>query len=512
MDLRLDQGDDGLWTVVRAGTAIATGLTHEAALLAIQDVLLEAAAVAAEQEVDAEVGLLPEAWEIPVLCETAATGPSRTFENCVWSSLDPANNIVPLWLSTSQEGGGHLGARLAGYFTSIEVGPTPRGAGRFYDNDVGEEARNLLLGGRTFGISADPTEQVTYDVECLEMDPEGMYCVQDRVSFTAYEIGGATMTPSPGFHNAHIVLASAPVEENPEPGEPADEGAPLATEETEAPVVASGAEPCCDACATRGRVPVTADLASRRAAIVAGGVQIPVAPPRAWFENPGFDRLTPVTIEDGGRFYGHLAPLNDPGACHTGSPQGACVLTPRSNTGYAYFLTGYIVCDDGSEVAVGRYTLGGGHADQRLSHRGAAEHYDNAGAGIADVTVGEDEYGIWMAGALTPGVTPEQIRLARVTSPSGDWRPVGRGLELVAALAVNQPGFPAARVAAGRVEALVAAGAPVMASLTEDREPDRVARLEALVRDLNRSLTGDSRASLVHLGRERLRERLRATV
>ncbi len=98
-----------------------------------------------------------------------------------------------------------------------------------------------------------------------------------------------------------------------------------------------------------------------------------------------------------------------------------------------------------------------------------------------------------------------------MTSPSGDWRPIGRGLELVAALAVNQPGFPIARVAHGRVSALTAAGAPVMAALIDD-EPDRVARLEALVRDLNRSLTGDTRASLVHLGRERLRERLRATV
>ena len=69
-------------------------------------------------------------------------------------------------------------------------------------------------------------------------------------------------------------------------------------------------------------------------------------------------------------------------------------------------------------------------------------HYDNTGTAAADVCVGEDEHGIWLAGAVRPTATDEQIHMLRASAVSGDWRPLGRGMELVAALAVNRPGFP----------------------------------------------------------------------
>jgi hypothetical protein len=100
---------------------------------------------------------------------------------------------------------------------------------------------------------------------------------------------------------------------------------------------------------------------------------------------------------------------------------------------------------------------------------------------VADVIAGEDQFGIWVAGALRPDITPAQIRAFRASSPSGDWRPINGRLELVAVCAVNVPGFPIARAIAasgGVPGALVAAGAAYLAELKETNK----------VRDLERRL------------------------
>jgi hypothetical protein len=65
--------------------------------------------------------------------------------------------------------------------------------------------------------------------------------------------------------------------------------------------------------------------------------------------------------------------------------------------------------------------------------------------------VGEDEHGIWFSGVAAPGATQQQIAQGLSAPLSGDWRRVGGNLELVAALAVNTPGFPI--VASGATDA-----------------------------------------------------------
>jgi hypothetical protein len=93
----------------------------------------------------------------------------------------------------------------------------------------------------------------------------------------------------------------------------------------------------------------------------------------------------------------------------------------------------------------------------------AIKHYDDTRSAVADVTAGEDQHGIWVAGSLRPDVTPNQVRAFRASACSGDWRPINGKLELVAVCSVNVPGFPIARpqvlVAGGQIQALVAAGA-----------------------------------------------------
>lgn len=182
----------------------------------------------------------------------------------------------------------------------------------------------------------------------------------------------------------------------------------------------------------------------------------PVAPPAEWFVNPELGAPTPLTVTEDGRVFGHLATWR---TCHTGF--GGCVKAPKSKAKYAYFHTGEVHTAEGEPVAVGRVTLGGGHADTKLGFQAAIAHYDNAGACVALVRAGEDKHGIWMAGSLAPEVDELRAAALRRHPPSGDWRRIGGNLELIGALAVNTPGFPVPRsmVADGQPTALVAAGA-----------------------------------------------------
>lgn len=183
------------------------------------------------------------------------------------------------------------------------------------------------------------------------------------------------------------------------------------------------------------------DEASVPAVAAAGLVAAaPVAPPRAWFEDPHLAGPTALTIDDDGRVYGHLATW---GTCHTGFPD-TCVTAPIEDS-YDYFTVGEVLTADGDRVPTGRVTLGGGHADPKGGYRFAVEHYDNAGACAADVAAGSDEYGIWLAGAARSDLTDEQLRAFRAAPLSGDWRRIKGQLRLMGALAVNLPGFPIPR-------------------------------------------------------------------
>ena len=189
-----------------------------------------------------------------------------------------------------------------------------------------------------------------------------------------------------------------------------------------------------------------------------------------YFKNPELMGPTPFTVTNDGRVYGHVATWD---TCHIGLPigeeEGQCTTAPHSSTNYAFFLTGEVETDLGP-VAVGQITLGGGHADGRARLRAAVSHYDSTSTAVADVTAGEDEHGIWVSGVLRPNVTDEQVRALRAAAISGDWRQVRPGraddMELIAALAVNVPGFPIPRpsmlVASGGEQlSLVAAAIPL---------------------------------------------------
>jgi hypothetical protein len=225
-----------------------------------------------------------------------------------------------------------------------------------------------------------------------------------------------------------------------------------------------------------------ADAADAQALVACGMVAgaIPVVPPVEWFENPKLKGPTPLTVDDMGRVFGHIAAWH---VDHIGMAYGT--KPPRSKSNYAYFHTGVVRTDAGTDVPVGQLTLAGGHASLEASAMEAVKHYDDTASAIADVHAGEDSYGIWVAGSLRPEARPEQIRALRASAPSGDWRPIRGALELVAVCQVNVPGFPIARarVASGAVMALVAAGASTLAKLKADpiaEMASRISRLEKI--------------------------------
>lgn len=218
-----------------------------------------------------------------------------------------------------------------------------------------------------------------------------------------------------------------------------------------ATVVSTPAFPMCVIAPASVPLPIVAPLGAVEPAAVTvpmlvASVTPPLHPPAAWVRQPDLSGPTPLSTTEEGRVYGHLA---DWRTAHTGYG-GRQIYAPHNHTGYRYFLTGELELDDGTIVACGTLTMGSGHAEQAAHWSSARAHYDGGPGAVqaADVVVGEDQYGIWVAGALRPNLTPEQIREFRALAPSGDWRKISGHLELIASVQVPVPGFPIPRALA----------------------------------------------------------------
>ena len=236
-----------------------------------------------------------------------------------------------------------------------------------------------------------------------------------------------------------------------------------------------------------------------RSALTAAG--IPVHPPREWFDDPQLKTETPLTISDDGRIYGHIATWDSD---HIGLPFST--RPPKSRSNYAYFHTGLLRTAEGEDVPVGQITLAGGHASLEADAAMAVKHYDDTASAMCDVHAGEDAYGIYVAGALRPSVTADQVRAIRAAAPSGDWRPIHGRLELVAVCQVNVPGFPVtrARVASGHVYALVAAGTAMLHQLQTETSDSQMSqlleRVDALEAPQREALNAAREAAMARIG------------
>jgi hypothetical protein len=221
----------------------------------------------------------------------------------------------------------------------------------------------------------------------------------------------------------------------------------------------------------------------------------PVYPPKAWFDKPRLDKLTPLTVDTEGRVYGHLAAWN---TCHRDVAQNACMLAPRTQKDYEPFHLGTVFTAEGDEVRVGKIVMDTRHAGIDLNYRAAAIHYDNTGDEVAVVRAYEDEFGPVLAGAVVPEADERKVAKLRRSPLSGDWRRVDGNLELTAALAVNVPAFPVFAMDGDDRLALVAAGTVMPdyddvlfgrileeeeLTMDDDEQEDRAWEFRALVED-----------------------------
>lgn len=311
------------------------------------------------------------------------TGDGRIIAPAGGSSRDLP--LPLLWQPTT--GDGHGGAHIVGRIESLHIGDgmvTATGSlleSADYELGVVEQLRAGVL-----GPSVD-LDDIEYQVDD-----------QERIVITRWRVAGATLVAIPAFADVSLTL-------DPDPVEPMD-----------------------DAVADPGWLYASAS-----------GRPEPL-PPKDWFRQPDLDRLTPLTVSDSGRVFGHIAGWE---TCHVGLP--GCVTAPSSPSGYSYFHVAEQATQDGPVLPVGTLVAGPRHADPQAAFQAASQHYDDPAAAVARVVAGEDEFGIWVAGWMLPGATEQAKEVFRTSPVSGDWRRVGGALELIAVCSVNAPGFPVPR-------------------------------------------------------------------
>lgn len=337
--------------------------------------------------------------------EGQATVDGRIFEKEAIGWRNPPLPLMFIRANDPSGRGGHKSSVAVGTITDIwkETGEegfsTVYGRGYFSTDEEGQGARKLIKEGVISGVSADVGGAV---VEELELDDEEFdgddTTPRIHKKIISGEIVAVTCLPIPAFDDMKVSVTAA----------------------------------------------ANADSDWK--------------PESEWFTNPRLDEVTPITVTADGRVFGHVAAW---GTCHIGY-RDRCVTPPRSSSNYQYFNVGNVITADGKTVAVGRLTAGTNHASIEFGAQPAADHYDHTGWAAAYVHSGEDEYGIWVAGTVSPTATPAQIATLRAASVSGDWRSINGALEMVGVLAVNSPGFPVPRTRAGIVAgaqvSLVAAG------------------------------------------------------
>jgi hypothetical protein len=374
-------------------------------------------------------------WEGVLAVEGITTGDGREFapDALTWADLP-----IPLrWNKEDSHGGEpHTVAVNVGRIDAIwRDGNKIMGSGVLNLGEPdGKRAYDLIRGSFLRGVSIDADSIGDADMEFVwpegmesaaEEDPlAALFASPEKVVFHGGRIRAATLVDIPAFAEAYVGLT------NPASVDPAV---------------------------------VTASIALW-------------TPPASWFADPSLSGPTPITITADGRLFGHAARW---GECHIGQ-QGVCVSPPQEDS-HPYFMTGELTTDSGDVVSVGQITVGTGHAPLHMGASPAAAHYDNTGWAVADVVVGNDHFGIWVAGAVRPGTDPMKIHELRAAGQvSGDWRRIGGQLRLVGLLAVNVPGFPvpkmAARLTSGRQVALVAAGIPQVDPVISPQMLDQMAR------------------------------------
>lgn len=285
---------------------------------------------------------------------------------------------------------------LAGVSIDADDPEDPRGLNIEY---VFPDSCELEEAGALLDDNDGPEDEIAAEMACM---------VPEMEIYHSGRIRAATLVDIPAYVEARLYL-----------DQPVPEGTPVEAESVDMPVTASSYV-----------------------------MEIPDLPPAEWFDEPRDEpEIGAITITDDGRMFGYLAPKH---VAHRGI-RDKRVTVPMGNVDYGIWMNRVTIADDGrggfTRLATGPITMDCGHATSSPHVVGAArrEHYDNSCSVVATVRVGENSRGVWIAGAVLPGVTPDQIRRMMACQLSGDWGPhrekPGKR-ELAGALLVPVPGFP----------------------------------------------------------------------
>lgn len=391
-------------------------------------------------------------WRAVLAVEGVETGDARFIDvnALTWRTLPLSMG----YQDTIPDGfNGHAGAVMSGRID--EIHRDTRSADVAYINAEGvftadEEGRKAADGVRSRkirGVSVDVA--AVESREDLTIDGESGEVLSARLVLVSGEIMGAIVTPHPAFAESTIEVTGDTVS-----GDGTGDALPLAA---------------------------GAGLASN----TKYGLDR--------FTDPILLQATPLTVTEPDEYgvrevYGHAALW---GQCHVGFSD-RCVTPPPSPSNYKWFHVGAFRLDDGTDLPVGRLTVGGSHAGIRLNTQEAMRHYDDLTMVAAFVRAGEDQYGIWVHGVMREDITEGELRLIQSGAPSGDWRTPEGTRDMIAVHQVGTPGFPvpralaaSARFVEGEMVALIASGVPRDLRCADDEDEDEVdvrfSRLEDLI-------------------------------
>jgi hypothetical protein len=374
-------------------------------------------------------------WNGVLTVEGVESGDGRMFAGQALSWDEPP--LPLMWQKETSHGGGTDVSVRVGSIERIWREPDPsgradvfiiRGEGQLdLGNPDGAEVHRRMGKKMLRGNSVDVDSVKQADVELsypeLPMQSEGgdalsaMFAQPELTTYRKGRIRATTLCEIPAFTEARLELTDA---------------------------VTASADDCAE-CEQPDEIREALDALTAATSVIT----IPDTPPREWFREPSdVSPLGALTVTDEGRVYGYVAPA---GVRHR-SFQQKSVYVPLRNVDYSRFHGGETIVADGGRVSTGNITMNCGHATTavKLSGAKAAEHYDNTCSVVATACVGENEHGVWIAGALLPDVDVAMVRRMMACRLSGDWRThLDRHgwREFVAALLVPVPGFPMARVA-----------------------------------------------------------------
>lgn len=363
------------------------------------------ALTAAKKSKDAE-------WSGVLTVEGAESGDGRLFH---LGSLDWATLPLPLMYQPANVGG-HSGSFQVGDITHIaRKGNEIFGWGTVFseslDGEHGAGIRRMIgTNGKpsSAGVSVDVDKVKDADVEFVYNDDSGHAVKPEMTIFHRGRIRGATLVAFPAFVEAKLAFTGDNLTAS------VDDGCG-----------------CGEGVLTAGAYTFT----------------IPDLPKKEWFDRPTDVKMHgALTVTQEGRVFGRLARK---GVTHRSVNR----QVPLNTVDYSRWMNKETIVEGGERVVTGVITMNCGHAP--TEHYGTLanrkQHYDNSCSIVANVRIGEDADGVWVAGALRHGVTSEQVATMMGCQLSGDWQPHPdrRGTqEFIAALLVPVPGFPEARTRA----------------------------------------------------------------